>query len=98
MKIHKYLKQIRIMGEYYDIKRKRLKKDLWADVDPVTRTIRMSERLDDTGFKNVLGHEISHIVLANTGLATFLTSEQEEKFCDALGRAVVQLIEENADE
>lgn len=98
MKIQKYMTSIMIMGEKFAIKRKRLKKDLWADVDPVTRNVRMSDKLDDLGFKNVLGHEISHIVLSNTGLATFITPEQEEKFCDALGRAIVQLIEENTTE
>lgn len=92
------LKSIIIMGETYAIKRKRLKKTLWADVDPVTRTIRMSDRLDDTGFKNVLGHEISHIILSHTGLSTMMTPEQEEKYCDTLGRALVALVEENTNE
>jgi len=98
MKITRDLTSVVIMGETYSIKRKRLKKTLWADVDPVTRTIRMSERLDEIGFKNILGHEISHIVLANTGLSTFLTHDQEEKFCDSLGRALVMLLEENSGE
>lgn len=95
MKITTALKSVMLMGESYQIQRRKVRRGIWADVDPVTRRIRMSQELDDIGFRKVLGHEMAHIVLANTGLSIQLSPEAEEKYCDALGPALVALIEEN---
>ena len=99
MKITRDITSVVIMGETYLIKHRSPKdKTAWAETDLTKQTIVMSPKLDATGFRNTLGHEIAHVVLAKTGLNVFLSADQEEKYCDTLGRALIMLLEENTKE
>jgi len=84
-----------IMGDKYTITSKPKARKSWAKTDIVGRTIQLAAALKGTAYRDVLGHEIVHVFLTNSGLDGFLTPEQLESLCDTIGRNMMQMIEDN---
>lgn len=63
--------------------------DAWGTWVPETRTIEIDRKASPEHQWRVLGHEIAHAVLADTGLVNLLTDESQEALCDAFGTARV---------
>jgi len=92
------LNHINILGETFQVLHRDLRRHkVWGDTDVPRRVIRIERSLTGTAFRDVLGHEMCHAILGLSGLNLAMSHEQEEKFCDAFGRALMILWEENID-
>lgn len=63
--------------------------DAWGTWTPETRAIEIDRKALIEHRWRVLGHEMAHAVLADTGLVNLLGDESQEALCDAWGSARV---------
>lgn len=61
--------------------------DAWGTWEPSTRTIELEKKATIEHQWRVLGHELMHAMLADSGLVNLLTDEMQEAICDAAGTA-----------
>jgi hypothetical protein len=87
--------KIKILGSEFTILFKKLPKDTLGQTVVVDRLICIKPGLKPDVERDIIGHEIIHVILELNGLSGFLPSRKEEALCDALGRAFMIILEEN---
>lgn len=76
----------------------RLGKRILGTTDDYQRVIKISQQVKHPQqHREILGHEICHVLLMQTGWEAFLTPEQLESACDVFGRKLALLIEDVLD-
>lgn len=63
-----------------------------GESDPLEFTIKINSKLSDQVILNTLIHEISHQILALSGLSKLLDEKMEEAICEAIGTGISNVI------
>lgn len=88
------------MGTIYQLQVCQIPDDLdgetvCGDSDPINLVIRINEKLDDHMKLNTLIHEITHQILAISGLHNLIDGKLEEAICDTMGSGFASVLKEN---